>query len=89
MNISDIPSGEYELKIYKVGYRVNDPYTTYYDMGRPNQLTKEQVHKIKEQNDGSEISTEKIVINENVPFNKQIMILSQNFKERQAKILIF
>jgi xylan 1,4-beta-xylosidase len=74
VNISRIPAGSYELEIYKVGYRVNDAYTTYYDMGRPNQLTKEQVKKIKELNNGSAISSEKINVESGKPFQKGLDI---------------
>jgi len=74
INISDIPAGSYVMEIYKVGYRVNDAYTTYYDMGRPSQLTKEQVKKIKEQNNGSAISSEKINVESGKPFQKELDI---------------
>lgn len=74
INISGIPTGMYYLEIYKVGYRVNDPYTTYYDMGRPNQLTKEQVNEIKKQNDGSPIHCEKIEVKTGIPFMKELDI---------------
>jgi len=72
ISISEIPAGNYNLEIYKVGYRVNDSYTTYFDMGRPSQLTKEQVKKIKELNDGSAISNEKIEIKTGLPFIKEM-----------------
>jgi xylan 1,4-beta-xylosidase len=74
IKISGIPAGTYNLDIYKVGYRVNDPYITYFDMGRPNQLTKEQVQKIKELNDGSAISSEKIKVKKGTPFKKELAI---------------
>jgi len=74
INIFGIPSGTYNLEIYQVGYRVNDPYTTYFDMGRPSQLTKEQVRKIKELNDGSTISCEKIQIKKGASFKKELGI---------------
>jgi len=38
----------YELSVYKTGYRVNDPYSTYLDLGSPNQLAKQQVQTIKQ-----------------------------------------
>jgi xylan 1,4-beta-xylosidase len=74
INISEIPTGKYEVEIYKVGYRVNDPYTTYFDLGRPSQLTKEQVRKIEALNDGSEISSEKIEVKTGVPLIKDLEI---------------
>jgi len=74
INISEIPAGKYNLEIYKVGYRTNDPYTTYYDMGRPNQLTKDQVKKIKKLNDGSPIHCEKIEVEPGGSFMKELDI---------------
>ena len=74
INISEIPSGKYDLKIYKIGYRVNDPYTTYYDMGRPNQLTKKQVKEIKRHNDGSPFYFKKIEVKSGAPFIKELDI---------------
>lgn len=74
INISEIPAGMYVVEIYKVGYRANDAYTTYFDMGRPNQLTKEQAHKIKKHNDGSAITSEIIKVNSDKPFLKELDI---------------
>ena len=74
INISEIPEGKYLVKTYQVGYRVNDAYTTYYDMGKPNQLTSEQVQKIKELSDGSAISSEEIILEKGTPFQKELEI---------------
>jgi xylan 1,4-beta-xylosidase len=74
INISEIPAGTYNVEIYKVGYRVNDPYTTYFDMGRPSQLTNAQVQKIKKFNDGSAISSEIIKIKNGSSFIKEMDI---------------
>ncbi len=63
VEISDIPEGNYLFEIYKVGYKVNDPYSTYFAMGRPKQLTKQQVADIKQLNDGSPVSKEVINVN--------------------------
>ena len=35
------------MEIYKVGYRENDAYTSYLDMGKPARLNKQQVEKLK------------------------------------------
>ena len=74
INISEIPAGSYVLEIYKVDYRLNDAYTTYFDIGRPNQLTKVQVQKINELKNGSAISNEKISIKSGEPFLKELEI---------------
>jgi xylan 1,4-beta-xylosidase len=44
------------VDIYKIGYRVNDAYATYRDLGAPAQLTKAQVAEIKSQNSGAPLS---------------------------------
>ena len=74
INISEIPSGIYNLEVYQVGYRVNDPYTTYLDMGRPNQLTREQVMEIKKLNNGSPIYTERVEAKNRTSFQKELTI---------------
>lgn len=74
VNLSGMPKGKYHLEIYKVGYRVNDPYSTYLDMGRPKQLTKKQVEIIKKQNDGSAISEEVVKIKSSGVFSKELKI---------------
>jgi xylan 1,4-beta-xylosidase len=74
VNISNVPYGKYSLEIYKVGYRCNDAYTSYYDLGRPAQLTKIQVEQIKKQNDGSPISKEIITVKTGISFSKEMDI---------------
>lgn len=74
IQISEMPIGSYIVEIYQIGYRINDPYTTYIDLGRPSQLTKEQVEKIKQLNNGSPISVEKLKIKKNTIFIKEMDI---------------
>jgi len=74
LNISNIPAGTYALEVYKTGYRCNDAYTSYYDLGRPSQLTKNQVEQIKKQNDGSPVSKEIVKIGSGKSFTKELEI---------------
>jgi Beta-xylosidase len=74
INISQVPEGKYALEVYKVGYRCNDAYTSYYDLGRPSQLTRTQVEQIKKQNDGSPVQKEIITIKGETPFAKELDI---------------
>ncbi len=74
VNLSHVPAGKYTLEIYQVGYRVNDAYTGYIDMGRPEQLNRQQVAELKRQNDGSPVLTEKIDINKDAAFSKEFDI---------------
>jgi xylan 1,4-beta-xylosidase len=71
INLSNIPKGMYTMKIYKVGYRVNDAYTEYVDMGRPKQLNKQQVEILKKQNNGSPIAVETITVTTGDKFTKE------------------
>ncbi len=74
IDLAGVPEGNYSLEIYKVGYRCNDAYATYYDLGRPNQLTKQQVGQIKKLNDGSPFSTEMVKVKPDGVFAKEINI---------------
>jgi xylan 1,4-beta-xylosidase len=74
LNISKVPAGIYALEVYKVGYRSNDAYSTYLSMGKPAQLTKQQVEEIKKQNDGSPVLKDIITIKDNMPFIKELDI---------------
>lgn len=74
VQINNVPEGDYALEIYKVGYRSNDAYSTYLSMGRPSQLTKQQVDQIKRQNDGSPYLKEIVHIQAAGNFSRQLDI---------------
>jgi xylan 1,4-beta-xylosidase len=74
VKISGIPVGNYSIELYKIGYKVNDAYSSYLAMGKPNQLTKQQVEQIKKANNGSPISTEDIIIDASGIFLKELEI---------------
>ena len=73
VNLAHIPAGKYTMEIYKVGYRMNDAYTTYVDMGRPGQLNRQQVKKLKEQN-GSPVAIQQIEIKPGTVFFREFDI---------------
>lgn len=62
VHISGVPAGTYMLEIVQTGYRVNDPYTMYIDMGRPAHLTREQVAVMKAMNHGAPVKRELITV---------------------------
>lgn len=72
ISIAGVPKGTYSLEVYKVGYRCNDAYSTYLSMGRPSQLTIDQVEQIKKQHDGSPVSKEVIKIKAGSSFIKEL-----------------
>jgi xylan 1,4-beta-xylosidase len=69
-----VPGGQYALEVYKIGYHSNDAYGTYLSMGKPAQLTRQQVDQIKQQNDGSPVSREIITVKEGTPLLKELEI---------------
>jgi len=51
---------------------VNDVFTDYLGMNKPNQLTKEQVKTLKEKNSGEVFKTESVTIDSNGKYSKDI-----------------
>lgn len=74
INISNIPAGNYTMEVYKVGYRINDTYTAYIDMGRPDQLNKHQVQLLKNENDGRPVFTGRISVKSGKNFSHELDI---------------
>ncbi len=71
LTLSNLPKGKYNAKTYKVGYRVNDAYATYRDLGSPTQLTKAQVAEIKSKNSGAPLETRTVKIGRDGKFEQQ------------------
>jgi len=71
IELTGLPEGTYQLEIYKIGYKVNDAYSTYLTLNNPKQLTREQVDTIKKQNNGDPISIEEIKINKSGEFRRE------------------
>lgn len=72
IEVAGLQEGNYNLEIYKVGYKSNDAFTDYLGMNKPNQLTKEQVKKLKENNNGSVYKTEKLTVDAKGNLSKEI-----------------
>lgn len=63
LHVKNIKSGMYLRQIYQTGFEINDPFTLYYDMGLPTQLTEEQVKQLKTASSGKPVSSKEIQIN--------------------------
>ncbi len=70
--IKGLQNGSYNLEIYQIGYKMNDPHTYYVELERPNQLTKNQVEKMKQLSSGEPILSEIIKINSQGTFEKSL-----------------
>lgn len=84
VKIMGVPDGNYSLQVYQVGYRVNDAYTTYVDLGRPNQLTRQQVEQIKKINSGTPVAAEIVRVKKGETFIKEL-----NIRENDVYLLNF
>jgi xylan 1,4-beta-xylosidase len=72
LSLAHLPKGKYTMETFKVGYRVNDAYATYRDLGAPSQLTKAQVAEIKSKNNGAPIETRTVKIGSDGKFEQQL-----------------
>ena len=68
--LSHLAPGSYALSAYRVGYRSNDAYTAYLDMGAPQQLTREEVAALKKASDGAPFASETVVVGEDGRFER-------------------
>jgi xylan 1,4-beta-xylosidase len=71
LSLSHLPKGKYVVAVYRIGYRVNDAYDTYQDLGAPAQLTKAQVAEIKSKNSGAPVETRTVKIGGDGKFEQQ------------------
>ena len=62
LTLTNLARGKYTVTTYQVGYRVNDAYATYRDLGAPAQLTLAQVAAIKTANSGAPLSVRTVKI---------------------------
>ena len=72
--IENLSEGKYIYKIYKVGYKINDAYASYIDLGSPSQLTPSQVRAIQSINAGEAIHQEIMDINAKGIFHQSIAL---------------
>lgn len=47
MRLTGLTPGSYELKIYRTGYKTNDAYSAYIEMGTPEELTPAQLRQLQ------------------------------------------
>ena len=66
--ITNLPAGRFTVEIYQTGYRTNDVFTGYLDLGSPSQLTPAQVGILREQSSGSPETVEAVQIEAGKPF---------------------
>ncbi|WP_163398477.1 GH39 family glycosyl hydrolase [Flavobacterium fluviatile] len=82
VEVSGLQKGKYTLEIYKVGYKTNDVFADYLALGKPAQLTRQQVNSLKEKNNGAVIATEKVTID-------ATGIYSKDYKINENDVVLF
>lgn len=78
LQIDNLKSGRYHVAVYRIGYKMNDAYTRYIEMGRPSQITKAQ-EKIL-----NEVSADKPF--ETVDINVKNGIFKKVFNQRENDV---
>ena len=58
MELANVPAGRYAVQVLQTGYRVNDAYTRYLDLGAPSQLSRQQVDAIQQGSTGAPVHEE-------------------------------
>jgi xylan 1,4-beta-xylosidase len=76
LRIDHLPEGTYALALYRTGYRFNDAYTTYLDMGAPGQLTRAQVEVLQHSTSGAPV--EQLVVKHSGGAFTKDLALNQN-----------
>lgn len=50
LSIQGLENGAYKIEVYKIGYRQNDAFADYFDLGLPQSLSREEVSWIQKRN---------------------------------------
>jgi xylan 1,4-beta-xylosidase len=62
LNLANVPNGKYHVAVYQTGYKRNDAFTAYAEMGLPRQLTRTQVEALKKLSSGDPVSEGEVAI---------------------------
>ncbi|RYE27399.1 MAG: glycoside hydrolase [Sphingobacteriaceae bacterium] len=79
--VTGLKPGKYRISLYQTGYGVNDPYSAYYKLGSPSQLTRDQVKLLKQQNNETPIQQITVV-------TSALRSLEKQFAMRQNDVLL-
>ncbi|HEY5284058.1 MAG TPA: glycoside hydrolase, partial [Polyangia bacterium] len=77
LHLGHLPPGRYLQTVYQVGYRVNDAYALYKDLGSPAQLTRAQVQRLQSASDGRPISQTTVTVRADGTFD-HVLPLREN-----------
>jgi xylan 1,4-beta-xylosidase len=72
IHLRHVPAGRYQQTLYQVGYRVNDAYTSYRDLGSPGQLTRAQVERIQAASSGKPIEDGTVTVHADGTYTREL-----------------
>lgn len=73
VRLAGLAPGRYSMSLSRVGYRSNDAFSVYLaDLGRPEQLTKDQVRQLNEAASGKPEASETVTVGPDGKFTKSI-----------------
>ncbi len=72
VHLTHVSPGRYTQTVYQVGYRVNDAYSAYRDLGSPAQLGRTQVAKVNAASDGRPIERSAVTIGSDGTFDREL-----------------
>jgi xylan 1,4-beta-xylosidase len=70
LSIAHLPAGRYRMEVCRTGYRTNDVFTAYLDLGAPSQLTRDQVAALAKRSDGAPQSVEAVTVQDGKPLER-------------------
>jgi xylan 1,4-beta-xylosidase len=62
LDIAHVPDGRYKVAVYQTGYKQNDAFTAYIEMGSPKQLTRAQVEALKKASSDAPVSQSEVSV---------------------------
>ena len=72
LSIKNLPPGKYALKVFAIGYRRNDVYTDFLDMGSPANPTRQQIQTLAKKNSGAPMISETVQITNGTAFQRHM-----------------
>ena len=70
LTLTNLPAGSYTMQVFQTGYRVNDVFTGWLDLGSPSQLTRAQVNTLHQKSSGDPETVETIQVEAGKPFTR-------------------
>ncbi len=78
LELENLPPGTYQLAVRRTGFRKNDPFTRYLEMGSPKNLSRDQVAELKALTTDQPESEESVVIGDDGRFVRTFPLRSND-----------